>query len=273
MKNNSNIKILVCTHKKDYVKNDDVFMPIHAGKAISNIDLGIQGDNTGDNISEKNPYYCELTAHYWAWKNLKSIDYIGLCHYRRYFDFNCRVNKLLSIKKVSQNEFQSFKFDISKIINSSDIILSKHKVYPYSLAVDYSVCHISEDYRIMKQIINDLSPEYNDSFSYIFDSNNKLSHYNMFLTRWDIFEEYSSWLFLILDEAEKRINISSYNTIQQRSLAYMGERLLNVFVYKKQFKIKYLPVYWIVEEPINNSLFKSFLGKIRRDISFLLNKK
>jgi hypothetical protein len=31
----------------------------------------------GDNISAKNPYYCELIAQYWGCRNLKA-DYIGL---------------------------------------------------------------------------------------------------------------------------------------------------------------------------------------------------
>lgn len=38
--------------------------------------MGYIGDNTGDNISLRNPNYCELTGLYWAWKNLK-CDYIG----------------------------------------------------------------------------------------------------------------------------------------------------------------------------------------------------
>lgn len=51
----SNIKVLVCIHKDDvYLKNKD-YLPIHVGKALSNIDLGIQGDDTGDNISIKIP--------------------------------------------------------------------------------------------------------------------------------------------------------------------------------------------------------------------------
>ena len=62
-----------------------LFLPIQVGRAISSVDLGIQGDDTGDNISWKNRNYCELTALYWAWKNLKEVDIIGLCHYRRYF--------------------------------------------------------------------------------------------------------------------------------------------------------------------------------------------
>ena len=82
------IKILVACHKADpNIRQDDIYMPIQVGKALHpELDLGFQCDNTGDNISEKNGSYCELTALYWAWKNLKDVDYIGLCHYRRYFD-------------------------------------------------------------------------------------------------------------------------------------------------------------------------------------------
>ena len=77
------IKILVATHKKYWMPKDDIYFPIHVGRE-GKADLGYIGDNTGDNISAKNANYCELTGLYWAWKNLK-CDYIGLCHYRRYF--------------------------------------------------------------------------------------------------------------------------------------------------------------------------------------------
>lgn len=82
---NNKITILVCCHKQDYYAQKYPFLPIQVGRAISSVDLGIQGDDTGDNISWKNRNYCELTALYWAWKNLKEVDIIGLCHYRRYF--------------------------------------------------------------------------------------------------------------------------------------------------------------------------------------------
>lgn len=64
------IKILVACHKADpNIRHDDIYMPIQVGKALHpELDLGFQCDNTGDNISEKNGSYCELTALYWAWK-------------------------------------------------------------------------------------------------------------------------------------------------------------------------------------------------------------
>ena len=81
-------KIIVCAHKNDFVLSNDVFRPLQVGKAQSAVNLGFDGDDTGDNISRKNPNYCELTGLYWAWKNLKDYDYVGLAHYRRYFDFS-----------------------------------------------------------------------------------------------------------------------------------------------------------------------------------------
>ncbi|MBQ3778942.1 MAG: DUF4422 domain-containing protein, partial [Fibrobacter sp.] len=97
MLDSSKIKILVCCHKPCPVPSQDWFLPIQVGAALSKQDLGFQKDNlvngeTCDNISEKNPNYCELTALYWAWKNIRKIypeiQYIGLNHYRRYFAFD-----------------------------------------------------------------------------------------------------------------------------------------------------------------------------------------
>ena len=76
--------ILIATHKEYPMPSDPLYQPIHVGKAISSVSLPFMGDNTGDHISEKNPNYCELTALYFAWKNIDA-DYVGLVHYRRHF--------------------------------------------------------------------------------------------------------------------------------------------------------------------------------------------
>jgi hypothetical protein len=274
MKNNNliNVKILVCCHQKGYWKSDDAYIPVHVGKTLSNENLQIQGDDEGDNISTKNKSYCELTGLYWAWKNLKNVDYIGLCHYRRYFDFHNKISKYRTIDIEPFSKLQSLNLDlpeIKKLFNHSDIILAKPEIYKYSLAVDYSVCHISEDYRILKNLIAELTPEYNDAFVHIFDQNNKLSHYNMFLTTWEIFNEFSSWLFVILAEMEKKTDISLYNHRQYRVFGYMAERLLNVFVYKKQLRVKYYPIYWMLSENAKNAPIKKVLSaRLKNKLSF-----
>ena len=67
------------------IRNIDIL--IQAGAALTPVRVGDFQDNTGDNISEKNRQYCELTALYWIWKN-QTADYYGLEHYRRAFTLN-----------------------------------------------------------------------------------------------------------------------------------------------------------------------------------------
>ena len=88
-----NIKILVAAHKTYWMPEDPVYFPLHVG-AEGKADLGYVKDNSGDNISVKNPNFCELTGLYWAWKNLEA-DYVGLVHYRRYFTHKevCNIEK------------------------------------------------------------------------------------------------------------------------------------------------------------------------------------
>ncbi len=64
--------------------SDNLYFPVWAGKNNKPEINGLTGDDTGDNISEKNKYYSELTGIYWVWKNTQS-DIVGTCHYRRYF--------------------------------------------------------------------------------------------------------------------------------------------------------------------------------------------
>ena len=97
MNSEKRVKIYISTHKPcDYVKNE-LFTLVQAGAALPGttaIPDAVQ-DNTGDNISDKNPRFCELTTQYWAWKN-QDADYYGFFHYRRYLSFaenNKEINK------------------------------------------------------------------------------------------------------------------------------------------------------------------------------------
>lgn len=77
------IRIYVMTHKKFEMPQSPLFRPLHVGRTCGE-DLGYPGDDTGENISDKNCYYSELTGLYWVWKNCHDVDYVGTCHYRGY---------------------------------------------------------------------------------------------------------------------------------------------------------------------------------------------
>ncbi|MED5073451.1 DUF4422 domain-containing protein [Anoxybacillus geothermalis] len=226
--------ILVATHKKYQMPKESIYLPLHVGREGKE-DLGYQGDNTGDSISIKNPNYCELTGLYWAWKNL-SCEYIGLCHYRRYF-----TNKNLIQRFLYRNK----KFDlilteseIKKLLKEYDVILPKKRnYYIETVWSHYKNAHHIKDLEVTKKIINEMYPEYIHSFDKIMNGT-KLHLYNMFIMNKKDFDKYCNWLFNILFELEKRIDISKYDKYQSRIFGFVSERLFNVWVLHNKKTIK-----------------------------------
>lgn len=250
----SKATILVCCHKKDFFYSGNGFLPIQVGKSISNIDLGITGDNTGENISEKNPNFCELTAQYWAWKNNIDSEYIGLNHYRRYFNFNDKSKFGYFFQNIQESQANDNTLslpNLDKIFNDADIVLAKPMVYPLSLMTHYAIAHNKYDLLALRKVIERIYPEYIPSFDK-FINGNRISLCNMFIMRNEMFKDYSEWLFKILLTLEKDFDISK-GSYQSRVFGFMAERLLNVYVLHNQLRIKYFPILKISDNrPLNN---------------------
>ena len=270
----SNIKILISTHKQTELPQHEYFLPVQAGSSLSSEYLQYTPDNTGDNISTKNRNYCELTVHYWAWKNMKDIDIIGLNHYRRFFDFKKKFPKWAPDRRFTYIEdFLSKPYyfpDLEQELKQYDIILPNTRNYPYDMATQYAVFHIVDDWRIMKDIIRELYPEYITAFEKTMEHRNYSSNYNMFITKWEYFAEYSEWLFNILFEVEKRCKISDY-PIQARIFGYMSERLINVYSEYKHLHIKHVPLVVPIEDYQawqNPSTIQYCFWKIRNNFTY-----
>lgn len=241
----NNIKIFICSHKEVELPKHPYFLPIQAGAALHKPILDYQLDNEGDNISIKNPHFCELTCHYWAWKNLKNVDIIGLNHYRRYFDFTRRWPQFSADKHfISTEEFlkTDYEFpDLEKILQKYDIILPIARHWRVSNTQQYGDYHIAKDWEMLRQIIKERSPQYIPAFEKTMDHSNKAVGYNMFITHWKHFDAYSEWLFDILFEVERRVPPIG-NPIQSRIYGYMSERLINVFCERHHLCIKHIPL-------------------------------
>jgi hypothetical protein len=232
------VLILVATHKKYQMPKDELYLPIHVGREGKE-DIGYQGDNTGDNISSKNPNYCELTALYWAWKNL-DVKYIGLCHYRRYF-----TNKSLICRLVNKKKWEKLilsKSEAEALLDSYDIILPKKRNYFIeSVWAHYEHTQHIKDLEATKQVIEEKYPEYLTAFNNVMRGK-KVHLYNMFIMEKRNFDRYCEWLFDILFELEKRIDISQYNTFHARVYGFISELLLDVWLSKENFRVKELKV-------------------------------
>lgn len=242
------VKILVCCHKQDIMATQEPFMPIQVGKALSDVDLGIQGDDTGDNISEKNRSYCELTGLYWAWKNLKDVDVIGMCHYRRYFDFHGQVHPVRYNEVIPTDKFNTLDLSIpeniiEKVKGGGKVIIGKPRYYGYSVCLDYCRCHYSEDFRTLQAYMKETQPEHiRRAFRHVMHRTNGLPPANMFIMPFEMFDRYCQWIFSVLGGMEERIDISHYTPSQARIWGYMAERLFNVWLRAERADIIHRPI-------------------------------
>lgn len=226
-----NIKIIVATHKTYWMPPDAMYMPLHVG-AEGKKPLAYQGDNTGENISKKNANYCELTGLYWAWKNLDA-DCLGLVHYRRHFS----NGKLFCDKKESVIT----QIDVEQKLTKCDVLLPKSRNYwietNYS---QYAHAHHAIDLDKTRIILSEKYPDYLKCYDESM-KRTKGHRFNMFIMRRDKFDKYCFWLFDVLFELEKRLDISNYSGNDSRVFGFVSERLLDVWLETHQILYKEIP--------------------------------
>ncbi|MDR0899269.1 MAG: DUF4422 domain-containing protein [Lactobacillaceae bacterium] len=234
-----NVKILVAAHKEYPMPSDlNLYLPIFVGadNFQGSIPPHDQLDNQGKNISKLNPFYNELTAQYWAWKNLKKVDAIGLAHYRRHF----AVNGKKGLENVLTQE------QVESLLTRYDVILpTKRKYYIESNYDHYIHAHKKEPLDLAAEYIKDKYPNYVPALEEVFAATS--GHYfNMFIMKKEPFNDYSKWLFEILEAVYKKIDYSDYDDYEKRSLGFVSELLLDVWV--KTNPVTYTEVPFVFEE-------------------------
>jgi len=85
-------------------------------------------DNTGKNITLKNPYYGEYTFHYWFWKNeidkIPDDTWIGFCTYRRFWSNKKKlISESISKKVINEipNEWNDYDVILGDQLNIQNI--------------------------------------------------------------------------------------------------------------------------------------------------------
>lgn len=226
------IIIGIAAHKPYWMPEDAVYMPLYVGAAEHETPASDwQRDDTGDAISKKNATFCELTGHYWLWKNAQADAY-GLCHYRRYFGkrWGSKKHRILSGEALL------------RMLDNCDVLLPKKRHYWIETnEMQYIHAHHAEDLRLTKCILEERYPAYVPDWDVVM--RRRSGHrFNMFVMRRGPFEAYSAWLFEILFELEKRLDLSNYSTQDRRVFGYVAERLLDVWLNHQTLTVRECPV-------------------------------
>ncbi|OCN00661.1 hypothetical protein A7X67_18605 [Clostridium sp. W14A] len=227
------IKIYVACHKEFYVPKHDFLYPIQVGTSLNIKEFpNMLHDNLKDNISGENPYYCELTAQYWAWKN-DEADYYGFFHYRRYLSFQnvskdikCLPYKIYGVpsEKVLHQLCLEPKH-MYKVICNTDVIAPIGEDMHVSVREHYSQSrnHFVGDLDLICEIVKKRWPQFSRSADlYLQGSINYFG--NIFIMKKQLFYFYCEWLFDILSVYDSQNNIAT-----QRVDGYLGERLFGIF--------------------------------------------
>lgn len=219
------IKVFVVSHKPIIIDLPENYSIISVGKLNDSSDI-IFHDNCGDNISEKNKNYCELTALYWIWKNYHA-DIVGMVHYRRYLNYKGHI--------ITGEE-------INTLLAKYDILLPTKWCGMKNNYDQYDMCHPGHDMDVVRDIVEKKYPEYVKYYDQYMRSHDTYL-LNMFICKKKIIDEYCEWLFPILFEVESRVDISERDSYQQRIFGFLSERLFNVWILYKNLRTKDLELY------------------------------
>lgn len=255
------ITIAVATHKAYRMPEDPMYLPLHVGTALHpDILTEMTGDNTGDNISDRNGYYSELTGLYWLWKNCNA-DYKGLVHYRRH------LGSTHFAQRHAHDRFDRIirTDEMREILHHSDIVVAKRRnYYIETVRSHYAHTFHIEQFDKCRNVLLDLCPDYVPAWDHLMES--RSAHiFNMFVMKHDLFDAYCAWMFPILFELEKRLPPAQYDAFDARYLGRVSERLLDPWLATNKYMFTELPT--VSPEPVDwikkgtGFLLAKFVGK------------
>ena len=252
------IQNFVAVHKQAPLYGDDSYQFIHVGAQRNPTEIkgAVKDNEHEDNISSKNDIYCELTGYYHIWKHVKDVDYVGFCHYRRFFAkkrFSYYPNRTILNKE-----------EILSLLKDHDIILAtprskrgaRHGCFPTQPEVEEFF-----PYRIMKPVIKELYPDYEEEFNREFFIET-ISFCNMLICSKKLFDDYCQFLFGVLFKVEENMKQENIGGVAPREMGYFSEWLLNVWARKNKLRVAYRPIQIIDENKGSHYFVKYVLQQI-----------
>ena len=254
--------IFVISHRTLPAKLEIPFIPLYVGAEATAANQNELCDNRGDNISELNPYFCELTGLYWVWKNLiptlKADELVGFCHYRRFFSPNGKIEKFDEIRNGEIDRLTCLLQDAS-----IDVILPEQTSFPikqhwFSLSkrlkkvkFPWQKLSLIEQYGLEHNLSDillavDLLPQPHMLNFQKYLEVEQFAPFNMFITSSDNAKYYFELLFPWLFELQKNIDLTSRTPYQSRDFGFLAERFCSYY-FNTFHEPTFVPVSFIKE--------------------------
>ena len=194
---------------------------IQAGAALTEerLEKDILTDCMGDNISQKNRQYCELTVLYWIWKHAEE-GILGLCHYRRHF----------VLPKQWQERMEE---------NQVDVILPVPTYVEPSIEENYRERHDPEDWEYLITYLRENRPEDYEAAKAVFAGHLYLPC-NMFIMKKEILHRLCEWMFPIIDAVAEHGGTKE-DAYWNRYPGFVSERLMTLYftIHRNEYQIVY----------------------------------
>ncbi|CCY17361.1 putative uncharacterized protein [Eubacterium sp. CAG:786] len=227
------LKIFMCCHSQCYLVPPAV-VPVQGGRTLHPSLDGMCGDDIGDSISEKNPFYCELTVQYYAWKNEELSSY-GFCHYRRFFCFDKSIRKPYRVTGKPSERIKSRAFisedKMLELLKDFNIATVRSEDMGVSVREHYctSKYHYKEDLELFLRVLEEKVPHIMP-YAREYLSQNRQYFCNMFIMDREHFNEYCSLLFPVLEEFDRRKTLHG-DAQSDRTDGYLGERFVGIYLF------------------------------------------
>lgn len=226
---NDNIRIFMCCHRQ-YNIVPPLCQPIQCGAALNAPVAGAIPDSEGDNISAKNREYCELTAHYYAWKNVDAQHY-GFCHYRRFFCADDRIKKpYLALGRLNKTALLGSEEYWERLAGQYDIIVPRSEDMGLPAREHYctSEYHYPEDMELFLDILAQNAPQLTEAAEEYL-SQSRQYFCNMFIMSRELFFSYCEILFPLLEEFDRRKTMHG-DFQSDRTDGYLGEVFTGIYI-------------------------------------------
>lgn len=225
------IKIFLAESHKDRVLSEEPALfgcsrYLQVGAAVTDKRISELRDDSGENISDKNGDYSELTGLYWIWRNelckhdplkVRDESYIEFAQYRRVLDFS--EPDLLRLRD-----------------NDVDVVLPYPLMYEPGIHVHHERYLADADWGALEEALQELEPEYACVLPEIM-MQKYLYNYNVILAKESVLRAYCEWLFPVLFRAEDII-VSQGGPHQARSFGYMAETMETLYFIKNSERLK-----------------------------------